>query len=156
MQPQILNVDILNDKEPNVFVQKYVYPDRTFLVFRKPTSPDEEFELSSGVEIDLDLYWYVTITLFETADDLDDDLLEIFAVMYLDEENAPTYDPDEHSQAQEYLNIIFDPGDQRFHCEATMLAHERLDSISAPTLDEAIALAVDEFHILLAAGGAPM
>src|SRR5690348_5562005 len=63
MQPQILNVDILDDKEPHVLVQKYIYPDRTFQVFRKPTSPDERFEVSRGVEIDPDMYWHVPFTL---------------------------------------------------------------------------------------------
>lgn len=155
MQPQILNVDILDDKEPHVFVQKYIYPDRTFQVFRKPTSPDDEFVLSPGTEIDPDLYWHVSFTLFDTAADLeDDDILELFAVVYLDEENPPTYDLDEHGQAQEYLNISFDPDDQLYHCEATLLAHERLNSIAAPTLDETIALAVDEFHTMLATGEA--
>lgn len=157
MQPQILNVDILDDKEPFVFVQKYVYPDQTFQVFRKSTRPDEEFEISPDIEIDSNLYWHVIFTLFDTAEDLEgDDLLEIFAVVYLDEENPPTYDPDEPGQGQEYLNITFDPVDQLYHCEATMSAHERLDSITAPTLDEALVRAIDEFHTLMATGEAPV
>ena len=41
----------------------------------KDACPDEEFEISPGVEIDPDLYWHVTFTLFETQEDLDDDLL---------------------------------------------------------------------------------
>ncbi len=62
MQPEVINVDILDDEEPHVLVQQYVFPDQTFQVFRKPTSPDEKFALSPGEEIDPDLYWTVART----------------------------------------------------------------------------------------------
>lgn len=153
MQPQILSVDILDDKEPNVLVQKYVYPDRTFQVFRKPTSADEEFVLSPGIEIDPDLYWRVSMFLFDSANDLaEDGILELFAVVYLDDENPPTHDTEAQSEGQELLNIAFDPDDGLYHCEPTLLAHERLGGIATSTLDEAITLAVDGLHAILATG----
>lgn len=176
MQPQILNVDILDDKEPHILVQKYIFPDRTFQVFRKPTSPDERFEVSPGIKIDPDLYWHVPFTLTMTPDDLnytdddfddadagsdadagdededDDALHELFAVVCLDEENPPTYDPDESSDdGMEYLNIAYDPQAQLYCCEPALVAHERLERITATTLDEALALGIDTLRTLLAA-----
>ncbi len=91
MQPEVINVDILDDEEPHVLVQQYVFPDQTFQVFRKPTSPDEKFTLSPGEVIDPDLYWIVARTLFMTGEELDG-ISELFALVYLDEENPPTYD----------------------------------------------------------------
>src|SRR5260370_26862031 len=91
MQPEVINVDILDDEEPHVLVQQYVFPDQTFQVFRKPTSPDEKFALSPGEEIDPDLYWTVARTLFETGEELDG-MPELFALVYLDDENPPVYD----------------------------------------------------------------
>lgn len=151
MPPQILNVDILDDKEPHILVQKYIYPDRTFQVFRKSTSPDEQFAVSPGIEIDSDLIWPVSILLLESADDLDEDLDEFFATVYLDEDNPPTYDANDLPQAEEYLNISYDSETQLYHCESPYTGYETLDSITAPTLDEAIAHGIDELHTILAA-----
>src|SRR5258707_13504890 len=90
MQPEVINVDILDDEEPHVLVQQYVFPDQTFQVFRKPTSPDEKFTLSPGEVIDPDLYWIVARTLVMTDEELDG-MSELLALVYLDEENPPTY-----------------------------------------------------------------
>lgn len=151
MAPQILNVDILDDKEPHILVQKYIYPDRTFQVFRKPTSSNEQFEVSPGIEIDRDLYWPISILLFETADELDEDMYEFFATVYLDEDNLPGYDPEHLPSAQEYLNISYDPESQLYCCEPPLAGYETLEGISAPTLDEALARGIDELHAILAA-----
>jgi len=153
MQPRILNVDILDDKEPTVYVQKHIYSDRTFQVFRKSTGPDERFELSPGIKIDPDLFWDVSIILFDTADEFEeDDLREIFAVVYSDEDNPPRYDPEAHNQAEPYLSIAYDPNVQRYCCEPATMDFDDLESIAAPTLDEAIACAVDGLYAALAKG----
>lgn len=153
MQPQILNVDILDDKQPFVFVQKYIYPDRTFQVFRKSTSPDEEFELSPGVEIDPDLFWGVGVILFNTPDELDDDMDELFALVYLDEENPPLYDPELQNQVDPHVMVAYSAGERRYYCEPTIVDYDGIEDISAPTLDEAITRAVDGLHTALALAG---
>src|SRR5260370_29679421 len=91
MQPKVIKVDILDEEEPHVLVQQYVFPDQTFQVFRKPASPDEKFALSPGEEIDPDVYWTVGRTLLETGEELDG-MPELFALVYLDDENPPVYD----------------------------------------------------------------
>jgi hypothetical protein len=153
MEPQILNVDILDDKKPVVLVQRYIYPDISFQVFRKPTRPDEVFSVSPGVIIDRDLFWRVSVTLSQTADELDDDMLEIFALVYFDEDNPPVYDSAVPSEANEQLAITYDPLTARYMCEECYVSYEGIDQISAATLDEAIALGVDKLHSLITQQG---
>lgn len=151
MQPQILSVDILDDTEPLVLVQKYIYPDMTFQVFRKPTSPDEVFELSPGVEIDPDLFWSVGRILFETADELDDDMNELFALVYLDEENPPTYDVDKAPDVDPHVCIAYDANKEQYYCEPTLIVDDNeMEDINSPSLDEVVTRAVDALHTGLA------
>lgn len=152
MEPQIVNVDILDDKEPVILVQKYVYPDRTFQVFRKPTVEweEEEFVVSPGVTIDRDLYWGITFTLFETTTELGEDFWEIYALVYRDEENPPFRKGEKMPGAQECVAVIYDPETGTYGYEACLPAYDEVESVTATTLDEAIALGVDKLHEILA------
>jgi hypothetical protein len=164
--PRIVNVGILDDKEPLIFVQVYIYPDRNFQVFRKPTSPDEVFTLSQGIEVDRDLYWNISTALFDTAADLaEDDLPELFALVYFDEENPPFYPdmppdpPEDHvdsedpivetPMAQEQMCVAYDPEAKCYECSNTFEDYDGIDDISAPSLDEALAIGIDRLNAIV-------
>jgi hypothetical protein len=160
MQPLIVNVDVLDDREPTVLVQKDIYPDRTFQVFRKPTDEDEEFTVSPGVIVDRALFWGIGRPLFDTPDDLallkdddEDDLLEVFALVYLDEDSPPVHKGEEPPDSNEQVAVMFDPEAGTYVCENCFEDYEGIDDITAPTLDEAIALGVDRLHTILAKDG---
>lgn len=150
MQPQILNVDILDDKQPHVLVQKYVYPDRTFQVFRKPTNSDEQFAVSPGIEIDRDIFWGVPIYFATGDEDDDDDLSEVFAAVYLDEENPPAYDREQLTQSDPYVNVVYDRDEGCFRGESTLIGYDEIDTVAAPTLSEAIDEVVSALYQALA------
>jgi hypothetical protein len=108
-------------------------------------------ELSPGIEIDPYLFWGVSIILFDTAEELaDDDLREIFAVVYADEDNPPKYDPEAHNEVDPHLSIAYDPATEHYCCEPVTLDRDDLGSIAAPTLDEAIARSIDGLYTALA------
>lgn len=48
---RVENVDVLDDRDPHVLVQRYFLPKRVYQVLRKPVSPDEQFTVSEGVII---------------------------------------------------------------------------------------------------------
>jgi hypothetical protein len=148
MEVKIVNEDILDEKEPTIYVQRYYYPHRTYQVFRKPTSNDEPFVISEDAE---QMLWCISTFLINpepyNPDDYDG-LPEIFAMIYLDEENPPVDDPEDCHGAEPYINLVYDPETQLYGCEATSIEYEEVDTISALTLQEVIdqALAMlDEF-----------
>ena len=149
MQPEVINVDILDDEEPHVLVQQYVFPDQTFQVFRKPTSPDEKFALSPGEEIDPDLYWTVARTLFETGEELDG-MPELFALVYLDDENPPVYDKTQLGDGEPIMAVAYDAEAKCYRCEACTDDYDAVDDISAPTLDKAIRRGLQKLYDILA------
>ncbi len=94
MEVKIVNEAILNENEQTIFVQRFIYPQSTYLVFRKPYTSDEQFALSDDAEnIVRD------VSTWLTEYDPDDDLLEVFALVYLDEEYPP--------KAEEYPDAAF-------------------------------------------------
>jgi len=50
MKIKVINEAILDQDEQTIFVQRYIYPHRTYLVFRKPYTSDEQFVISDDVE----------------------------------------------------------------------------------------------------------
>jgi hypothetical protein len=133
MTVRIINQDILDDDESPLLVQRYIYPSRIYQVIRKPTSPNEQFEVSEGIEIDPDLFWAVNRIL---SDDSDEEFPEVFAQIFLDEENPPTYDPDDLPDAEPYAYIEYEAG--LFHGRLTYQGYEAVDEVSTTTLQEAI------------------
>ena len=133
MTIRIINQDILTDKEPPLLVQRYFYPSRVYQVIRKPTSPDEQFEVSEGIEIDPNLFWVVNGILF---DESDEEFPKVFAQIFLDEESPPIYDPDDLPDVDPYAYIEYEAG--LYHGRSTYQGYDAVDEVSAPTLQEAI------------------
>ena len=138
MSVRIVNEDILDEKEPIIYVQRYFTPHMVYQVFRKPVSKDEVFIVSEGAEQRL---WCVSSVFIDPEPynpDEYDDLPEIFALIYLDEENPPVDFPDECEETDPCVSIVYDLETHLYRCEATFVAYEAVDTISAPALQEAI------------------
>ena len=120
---KIVNVDISDDKEPTLYIQRYIYPERTYQVIRKswdektedPFIPDPAYE---------EKYWHAHTFLLSEYDPDEEDLLEVFTLIYLDSENPPTDDPNEGNNAEPYLNIVYDPDAHVYRCEPTFIQYE--------------------------------
>ncbi len=140
MEVKIVNEDILDEKEPVIYVQRYFYPHRTYQVFRKPTSTAETFIISEEAE---SRQWCLSPFLTDpepyNPDDYDG-LPEIFAMIYLDEENPPVDDPEEchNRNTEQYFNVVYEPEEQLYSCEAVLIEFDALDDITTSTLQEAI------------------
>jgi hypothetical protein len=141
----IVNVDLLDDDEPHILVQRYDTGKRVFQVFRKPTSPDEQFAVSPGISIDADLYWSFSSFLNDPPE-ADEDVPEIFASVYLDEENPPSHDLDEvlTSAGEEWANIVLNAGTDNFAAEAVLdIQGDALKGITGTSIDDVILQTVE-------------
>ena len=98
MEVKIVNEGILDEKEPTIYVQRYIYPQRTYQIHRKPMSEDEEFILSDDADNTEHRLWCISTLLTEPYEP-DDEFFEIVADIYLDEENPPVVNPEECSNA---------------------------------------------------------
>jgi hypothetical protein len=147
----VLNVDISDDKEPILYIQRYVYPHRTYQVIRKiweeqtegPFIPDPAYA---------DKYWSVNLTLTTEFDpEEDEELLEVFALIYLDEENPPRDEDSDHqtNKAEPHLNITYDPENKLYRCEPTLTQYESLEVIAEPSLRAAIDRSVEGLESIL-------
>lgn len=152
---RIVNVDILDDSEPLIFVQRYEFPDRAFQIFRKPESPDEPFHLSAAVTIDRELLWGVSPILFDTPSDNDqasgDEMPEVFALIYLDEENPPSHDPNQihENGADPCVAIVYDAKADTYRCEAYSEGLKEVESFATPSLEAEIQMVACAVHDLL-------
>lgn len=154
MTIRVVNIDILDDVQPKVLVQRYFTPKRSYQVFRIPTQPEEYFLLTDGVKVDPNLYWAYSAALGETPDP-EENLLPVFAVIYLDEENPPSYNVDDLPEVEAYANITYDADAGLYRAEATDEANDRLDLIAAPAIDEVILRTVEELDRILNRRPAP-
>jgi hypothetical protein len=142
---QIVNVDLLNDDEPHILVQRYDTGRRVFQVFRKPASPEEHFAVSPGIVVDDDLYWSFSSFLNDPPEG-DEHLPEVFASIYLDEENPPSHDLDEVLQTagEEWSNIVRDAESGEFSAEAVLdIQGASLNGIRGPSIDDVIVRTVE-------------
>lgn len=127
MDGKFVNEAILDENEQTIFVQRYIYPPRTYLVFRKPYTSDEQFVISNDAEhIERDVSTWMT--------EPDEDFPEIFAMVYLDEE----YPPKAEEYPDTYFYVEYDEETQHYCCQPALIAHNDLETIAEPTLQEAI------------------
>lgn len=151
---QIINVDILDDNEPLLLVQQFVFDDRTLLVIRKPTEEDGgDFHLSPGITLNRQQYWTVDRTLFETAEELGDESLEQFALIYRAEDNQPVSGPTHLSGAMPYASIVYDPEADVYRAEPVYKGYDELGEIGYGSFEATLQLAIHKLHELLAQRG---
>ena len=160
---RVVNVDILDDRDPIILVQQYIFDDRTLLVFRKPTDEDGGmFTLSPGVEIDRSLNWGVDRILDDTAEDLasdsedpEDSLSEVFALIYRAEDNPPwhTGEPSRQPVPIPYAYIVYDSKSAVYRCETAVRGYAELDTIAEPSFKATLYFAIDALHHTLARHG---
>jgi hypothetical protein len=117
-----------------------------YQIIRKQVSPDEQFGVSDGVEVDPDLMWSTPRVINEEAPV---GRLEVVAVIFLDEENPPVYRVgDAFLNARPYALIRLDGGVYR--CQPLVVPqHGSLGSIKSPNIDEVIVTTVTELDELL-------
>jgi len=137
MEVKIVNEGILDEKEPTIYVQRYIYPQRTYQVHRKPMSEDEEFILSDDADNTEHRLWCISTLLTEPYEP-DDEFFEIVADIYLDEENPPVVNPEECSNADPYGHVVYDAEMHLYCWEATFVGYDDLETVAASTLQEAI------------------
>jgi hypothetical protein len=147
---EVANVDISDDEEPILYIQRYMYPKRVYQVIRKEWDEDTEGEFEQKPEYDTKS-WTVTSYLLHEYDP-EDEATYVFAVVYRDEENPPTNSPEERSKGQGIdpcFNVIYDPDDECYKCEPSgdygedvtsvnEQDEEAFEQIAAPTLRAAI------------------
>ncbi len=148
---RIRNVDILDDRDPLILVQEFVFDDRTLLVFRKPTEEDQgEFFLSPGVEVDRSASWVFDATLMDTAEDIGDpEILEQFALIYRREDVAPTHNPTDRSRVYPYAAVVYDPEADLYRVEDYQLDSDELGQIAEPSFEATLTFGVFKLHDLL-------
>jgi DNA polymerase III epsilon subunit-like protein len=151
----IENVDISDDEDPILYIQRYKYPKRTYRVIRKEWDEEVEGEFIPDPDYS-ESYWSVDILLLAEYDS-EDESTEIFASIDRDEEHPPLDDPEEvKSQNNDAcFHVVYDPEDQRYKCEVTGIYgddveganvneqdEQAYDLIAEPTLQAAINLGV--------------
>ncbi|MBV9279915.1 MAG: hypothetical protein JOZ41_07525 [Chloroflexi bacterium] len=148
---RVENVDILDDRDPVILIQRYVLPSRTYQVIRKPTSPTERFSLSPGVEVDPDAMWGVHI-LLETPTKPESGVSEVFATIDVEENNPPVTEADDLEDSDVHGLIVRDAETGKFRAEAVYVSQgEIFSAIATDTIDEAIRQAVQALDEWLAA-----
>ena len=140
MEVKVINEAILDENEQTIFVQRYICPQRTYLVFRKPYISDEQFVISDDAEhIERDVSTWMT--------EPDDDFPEIFAMVYLDEE----YPPKAEEYPDTYFYVEYDEETQHYCCQPALIAHSDLETLAIPTLQEAIEKGITTLDALIEA-----
>ncbi len=153
MSIEIVNEDIMNGA-PVVYVQRYVAPQCTYRVFRKPVSPDEAFEVSPGVVVDpASMYKVGDWLLYE--DNVGDGLSEVFASVYVAEDVPPINNWGEHEGATPYANIVHESARRIYRGEQTREGFEVVETIEAETVDEVLLRVVEVIDPLVAADRQP-
>lgn len=141
MKVKIVNEDILDEKELTIYVQRFICPQRTYQVHRKPTSEDEEFIVSEEADNTDERLWCVSTELTAAYDpDLEDEgLFEIFADIYLDEKNPPVDSLEDcKMNAGPYAHIVYDTTMQLYRWEPLYHGWYELKTVAASTLQETI------------------
>lgn len=157
MGMRIVIVDVLDDKDPPILVQRFFFDDRALLVFRKPTGLDEEqtdWELAQRMTVDERVYWAMDRTFLDTAEDLaGTDVLEQFALLYRDEDVQPSYDPNYRNDASPYASIVYSPAEGLYRCEPCFVGYDSLEEIATESFKAALYFAAEALHDLLAQHG---
>jgi hypothetical protein len=148
MSIEIVNEDILNGA-PIVYVQRYVAQQCTYRVFRKPTSPNEAFEVSPGVVVDPKSMYKVGDWLMD--EEVGGGLFEVFVSVYVAEDVPPIKSWGERGGATPYANVVFEPARHVYRGEPTREGFEVVETIEAATLDEVILRVVEAIDPLVAA-----
>jgi hypothetical protein len=148
MSIEIVNEDILNGA-PVVYVQRYIAPQCTYRVFRKPTSPDEAFEVSPGVVVDPKSMYKVGDWLMD--EEVGGGVFEVFASVYVAEDVPSIKSWDEHEGATPYANIVHEPARHVYRGEPIYEGFEVVETIEAETLDKVILRVVEAIDPLVAA-----
>jgi hypothetical protein len=145
-------VDILDDREPNLLVQLWHYPSRTYQVIRKRAQGEPPFGISQGVEVDESLSWRVPVYFVTGDEDDDDELGEVYAVVYDHEKSLPF---DMHKVPEDHLdplaNVVFDQKTQRFYGEFVLNEASEVGDVSDPSLGDAIVYVLDALEDTLTA-----
>lgn len=135
---RVENIDLLNEYDPPVLVQRYYLSDHAYQVFRKPTEPDdEEFMLLTHDVEGTDEPWSVSSWLT----DPDPEELEIFAHVYWDRGGLPGNEGEE----DDYLFIEYDPEDRLYHVHIAEGPHDTVEGLTGTTLTGTVARAVAEW-----------
>lgn len=122
MEVKVVNEAILDENEQTIFVQRYIYPQRTYLIFRKPYTSDEQFIISDDAEhIERGVSTWMT--------EPNDDFPEVFGMGYLDEE----YPPKSEEYPPAVLMVEYNT-ETKLYCYEVGIGVEA----TAPTLQEAI------------------
>jgi hypothetical protein len=133
MVPRVVNVAVLDEKEPLLLVQRYYLPERVYQIVRKQTSQDEHFSVSGGVEIDRALRWSRSMLVDDDAPE------EPLAAVFVDLESA-----------RPFALIAYDPDARLYYCDpAIRPQHGPLVAITSRNIDAAIARTVVELDTLL-------
>jgi hypothetical protein len=80
---KVVNVNVLEERDPQFLVQRYHSPGQVYQGIRKPTDHEKRFHVSPGVTLDRAWSWPVSIRMDSDEED------EVFALIYRDEENLP-------------------------------------------------------------------
>jgi hypothetical protein len=145
----IVNVDYFDDDDPPLYIQRYVYPNRTYQVMRKAWDEEREGVFDPNPDLgEEEKYWNVSILLTSEFDP-EDEFTEVFALVYLNEENPPVDDPEECNDADPQLLITYDHEDSLYKCEAAFVGHESFGEIAEPFLDAAIDRSVEALNRIL-------
>jgi len=112
--------DISDDKEPILYIQRYIYPQRVYQVIRKKWDEDTEGKFEPNPDYK-DKFWHVNFLLTQEYCSDDEDT-EIFALVYRDEENPPV-DTDSQEENSDHVEpclfIVYDAEDMSYLCEPT-------------------------------------
>jgi len=142
MEVKVINEAILIENTQRVFVQRYFYPKRTYLVFRKPYASDETFVISDDSE-----NIHRDVSTWLTEYDPDDDIPEVFAIVYLDEE----YPPKAEEYPDSYFLVEYDEEKQHYCCQPLFNPYSDLETVVAPTLQETVEKGIATLDRIIAA-----
>ena len=126
----IENVDISDNEEPVLYIQRYKYPKRTYRVVRKAWDADTEGEFIPDPAYS-ESYWHINILLLEELDP-EDGFTEIFALVDRDEEHSPLDDPEDvkSQNSDPCFHVVYDPEDQRYKCEVTGIYGDDVEEVN--------------------------
>ena len=130
------NVDITDDKEPYLYIQRYKYPKRTYRVVRKEWDEDVEGEFIPNPDYS-ESYWWIDFLLLAEYDP-EDEFTEIFASVDRDEEHPPSDEcggvKSQNSDA--CFHVVYDPDDKRYKCEVTGNYGNDIENVDVDEQDE--------------------
>lgn len=141
---RVLNVDVLDDREPYLLVQRHFHTNYVYQVIRKPSYSDEVLAVSPGVEIDRSLFWGTSIVMEDE---------DVLAIIYYDDTHPPVRDPEQIPDTDPIAMIVLDDEDGLYHCEPTLVGYEALEEIIGSSVDDVVMRALDTLDGLIKPAG---